>query len=513
MNNIVFSEVPYYNAYKAIRNKIRIFDSAGLIEMCLNYLHRPLSSAEHYASRHPWCVLLLIKWVLIDDKFGDRDRLLPSFSQTVELIQKIINLAGKVQMPPAKESDRLFMRTIVFQQLLYQRRSTINMIGRQMVYFDGLAESEYIPQTFRKLTGLSLKRFLDLAMIFHAGFLGNMPARYHITTSWFVPDKLGGLDEVELFLSLFSDSLLGMRSNLVARDAITLRAGRMPRSASEYAEQSPLIRKPLLTSVQGGYVMIDPHLLENCLENFVYNTLRNYDVDRFMSNFGPLFERYVHLGVEYSGLPFRTEDELKLLLRKKQGRNLIDFLILDDDSHVFVDAKSAEMNYRGTVTQDPVELASLLNSSLLKAVQQANSVIADLVQINSEDLVFRPRERNYLIVVSYARTNIGNGLALAEAVGTSAIEEVVAAHPGGLQVPIENMYFLTIEEFDRLIPQIAAKNISLVGALERAKRLDRDPITARYMFEQHLEEWGLAHLEPEYLRKRRYDLSERISAL
>lgn len=513
MGNEPFSETPYYDGYKAVRNRLRAYNPVALIGMCLQYLHQPAAKPIDYIERHPWCVLLLIKWTLIDEKFAERNRPAPTQAQAVRLIQQVVDLAGKVRMPSEHDYITLFIRAMVFQQVLYQRRSSIMLAGRQMLYFGGLDEAHYIPRTFREVTGMSLSRFLQLAMAFHTGFLSDGPIRHRVGISWFGDlQNACETDDIELFLGLLSDSFLGIRDMLLARDAKTLEAGRKPRAASEYAEQTPLIRTPLLPSGHGDYIVIDACLLENCLDNFVYSTLRNHDVHDFMGHFGPIFEDYVRLAVDYSRLPFRTEEELKLLLRAKQGRNLIDFVIADEDAHVFVDAKAAEMNYRGTITLDAVELAKLLDTSLLKAVKQANSVIADLVRLSSDDAVFKPRDRHYLIVVTYARTNIGNGRALADSVGMTAIEAVVADQPGGLQIPIENMYFLTIEEFEQLAAHVAIGSIGLVEALERAKKLDADPVTSALMFEQHLAKWGMAGTAPDYLIKKTTDALDQIAA-
>ena len=512
MSNESFCEASYYDGYKAIRNQLRAYDPVRLIGMCLQYLHQPVAQKIDYIARHPWCVFLLIKWILLDDQFEHRNRPAPTKAQTIKLLQQVVNLANKVRMPSEHDYIRLFIRAMVFQQVLFQRRSSITQTGRQMLYFGGLDDTHYIPRTFREVTGMPLNRFLQLSMAFHMAFLDGGPIRHCIGNKWFGDlqhdDDTGDID---LFLGLLSKPFIEIRTALLARDAKSIEAGRMPRAASEYAEQTPLIHTPLLPLGIDDYVVIDPCLLETCLDNFVYSTLRNYHVQNFMTHFGGIFENYVRLAVEHSRLEYRVENDLKRLLSAKQGRNLIDFLIVDEDAHVFLDAKAAEMNYRGTVTHDAAELAKLLDSSLLKAVKQANSVIEDLARLNIADPVFTPRKRNYLIVVTYARMNIGNGWALAESVGMAAIEAVVPDQAGTLRVPIENMYFLTIEEFERLVAQVAVGAIGLVEALERAKVSDADPVTAAFMFEQHLANWGMAGIVPDYLIQKTTDALNQIA--
>lgn len=506
-----FSETPYYEAYKTIRNKLRTYDPIGLIQMCLRYLHQPAAKPLDYLKRYPWCVMLLIKWILVDEKFTDRNRPTPTADQATNLLQQVVNLANKVRMPSEHDSVTIFIRAMVFQQVLYQRRSPITLISRQMLYFGGLDEAHYISLTFRTVTGMSLNRFLYLAQTFHTGFSVDNLARHRIGARWFSELQDGGGADINLFLGLLSAPILSIRKILLARDAKTIEDGRMPRSASEYTEQTPLIQTPLIPSGEEDYIVTDPYLLENCLGNFVYSTLRNYHVQDFMGHFGGIFENYVHLAVKYSGLEFRPENELKQLLGTRQGRNLVDFLIADGDAHVFVDAKAAEMNYRGTVTHDTEELAKLLDTSLLKAVKQANSVFTDLARLNNTDAVFKPRDRVYLITVTYAQMNIGNGRALADSVGR-AVVEAQADPSGNKQIPIENMYFFTIDEFEQLVAQVAISSIGLVEALERAKLLDADPATSSFAFEQHLAKWGMAGKAPDYLVKKTTDVLDQIAA-
>mgnify|MGYP000076513462 CR=1 FL=1 len=499
----LFSEAPYYNGYKEIRNQLRGYDPAKLIGMCLHFLHKPYSEPIEYVKRHPWCVLLLIKWILVDDQFDNRNRPAPSETQTIRLIQKVIDLSKKVRLPSQHDYIALFLRAMVFQQILYQQNSSITQSARQMLYFGGLDESHYLAQTFKARTGLSLNRFLELSLALHVAFVDN-PVRHRIGYGWFKDFvREGESADITRFLGLLSAPLTTVRASLRARDARTQKNDRVPRGAYEYVEQTPLMQTPLLLVAHDEYVVIDHRLLINCLENFVYWTLREFHVQNFMSHFGPIFEEYVRLAVDYTRLGYRDEADVKALLGAgKQGQNLIDFVIADGDANVFVEAKAAEMNYRATVTHDPEELAKLLDASLLKAIKQANRVIADLAQKDSHDQVFKPKSENYLLVVTYANTNIGNGRALADSVGLAAIEAFIADHPGGLQVPIENMYFLTIHEFEQLVAHVAAGSTGLVEALKRAKAADADPTTSSMVFLQHLHAWGMNTAGPDYLVER-----------
>lgn len=89
--------------------------------------------------------------------------------------------------------------------------------------------------------------------------------------------------------------------------------------------------------------------------------------------------------------------------------------------------------------------------------------------------------------------------ALAESVGLETIHAAVAGLPAGFQIPIDNMYFLTIDDFERLVAQVGTGAIGLVEALERAKSMDANPATRSFLFEQHLTAWGTGNTVPDYL--------------
>lgn len=500
-----FSEDNYYNSYKSIRNKFRCYQPLGLIGFCLKYLHHPTAHPLGYIERKPWSVLLLIKWILLDENYDNLCRPMPKYTDTVQLINMVNDLTDKIRMPSEHESFALFMRLLVSQQIIYQRRLTIVQTGRQMLYFGGLNESHYIKEKFRSETGMDLDRFLQLAIAFHTAFVIDNSRRYRIGRNWFGDMKMiSGHKDVDLFLSLLSAPLDTIRKRLLERDAITLEKKGNPRASFEYLEQTPFVHSPLLPTGDGDYFIVDSRLVENCLENFVYNTLRRCGAQDFMKSFGDIFEDYVRLAVEHSKVSYRDEEQLKIFLKSKQKSNLVDFVLADEDTHIFIDAKAAEMNYWASVTHDPVELAKLLDSSLLKAIKQANSVARDLAARNSKDSVFSPRQKNYLIAVTYARTNFGNGRALCDCVGMEAVKSAVGGDDN-FKIPIENIYFLTIEEFETLVAQVHVGKIGLVEALERAKNLDANPLTRKFIFEQHLTNWGIAGKVPDYLVKKTTD--------
>jgi hypothetical protein len=495
--NRSFSENTYYEGYKAIRNKIRKYHPDAILDQCFKYLRAPTRDRLEYVKRHPWLIFLLVKWTLLDDDALAVGRPRPDNKEFIALVNQALALEDRVRLPDEFDDLTLFLRSIAYQQFLYQRRASPVIVGRQLLYFADLSDEHYIAQTFQSLTGMHLRTFLMLSQALILAF-ADAPTRRFIDEKWFSPISSGfAADEVKLFLSLFATSRVEMRERLRALDTSIRERGGQPRNASEYFEQSPFLERPLMRRHK-TYECVDVHLLDACVGRFVYKRLRDHDTGTFMGHFGPLFEEYVRKAIVYMNLPFRQEKEVAALVRTKDKPSLIDFVVQDQGSRIFIDAKAVEMHYRSKVTHSMDELAKGLDSSLLKAIKQAHStmrVLADL-GIDGDSTV---GSNDFLVVVTESELYISNGVVLASAVGTQTLDELLASNASRPSIPLDRMYFLTIQEFERLAASINAGLFGFAEALLRAREADLQPSTRRMVFDQHLDEWGIRKIAPDYL--------------
>lgn len=491
-----FSEAAYYAAYKTVRNKIRQFDPISLTETALNYLHAPFKADIDYLQRKPWLVLLIVKWALIDEQAPVKGRPKPSERQLCDITAAADSAGDRTRLPNEFDDTSLFMRAIAYQQFLYQRRGSPIVIARQSLYFAGLMDDHYIPRTFHALTGMRLTRFLTLSHALYIAFSATKGRRF-IDAGWF--SYMGpefGREEIERFLGLLSTSLPDMRLKFAATDAAIRESGKAPRNAAEYFEQSAFVEHPLIRHRQ-GYECTDVHLLDRCLGRFVYNRLRANGTQPFMSAFGPLFERAVGEAIEYMSLPYRTEKEIAALIQRKEKPSLIDFVVNDGQARIFIDAKGIDIHYRGKVTESMAELATTLETSLIKAISQAASTrqVLDSLELYPAD---SSNSDDYLVVVTQGEFYVTNGVALENAIGTNAIAAIRHTQ-SDRDIALERMYFMTIHEFERLTAAVQAGQFGFVEALERARLADGEATTRRMMFEQHLSDWGVHNIAPHYL--------------
>lgn len=505
-----YSEERYYEGFKVIRNKLRKYDTTGLIRQCLEYLHAPAIVKIDYLQRHPWAIFLLIKWALIDEYAFEGGHPQPTQQQTLSLLQATVDLSGKVRMPSQYDNPRLFFRTIGYQQFIYQRETSLFTIARQFILFGDLPEDHYIRRTFFEIAGIEIQRFLELSQALLMRFIERQETKIH--AHWFSSlQEEYTQQEVHIFLCIVSKSLDEVRGILLARDQYYRSNDQYPRRSSEYLEQSPFINFPLLRDGE-TYVCVDHHVLFRCVERFVYNVLRSNNPDRFMSHFGPVFERYVEQAIKHMGLPYMTEVEIERTLKRKSKPKLIDFLIADGNANIFVDAKAVEIAYQGKVTHDSDELAKWLETSALKAIEQAHSTLSLLPETISEDLVMRQRQQNYLVVVTHSELYVGNGSVLAEAVGAERVNNLIGTFSAALRIPLDNMFFVTIQEFECLAEAVRSKKLGTSEALEKAKIIDATPSTRMFEFQQHLTMWGLGDGIPDYVRRKAVDEIEKMAS-
>jgi hypothetical protein len=303
-------------------------------------------------------------------------------------------------------------------------------------------------------------------------------------------------DEIEALLRALSINLSNLRQKL-----LNLEGG--GRRSSEFYEQTPFLRFPLL-KVDSQYLCVYPNVLFRALEHFIYDVLRLWDSSKFMAKFGEVFEGYVGKGLIYAKVPHANEAVLK---RELGGTgSVIDFLCHDTGSNILIDAKAVEMAYEGKVTHLPEIVRDRVKTSIIKAIEQAFDVLRRLQITNSKNPVIRHRNTNYLLVVTFKELYLGNCRNFYDAIAKDNLDEISEKYRGSPQIPLENMYFITVEEFDCLMEILRSGNTSFEGALAKAKESDSDMRSRKFDFILHLSSWDNKLKAPQYIQ----DEQERI---
>ena len=143
-----YSEDRFFDAFKETRNNFRKYDTKAFVMGCLNYLHFPTKSPIEQLQKHPWLVLLLIKWVISDDQSFAVGRKIPTNSDIQNAMQRMLALGGKARFPSEFQHHTLFLRSMAYQQqFIYQQEFRFSHLARQFILFGELPPDHFIKKT------------------------------------------------------------------------------------------------------------------------------------------------------------------------------------------------------------------------------------------------------------------------------------------------------------------------------------------------------------------------------
>lgn len=260
-----FYEADFYSDYKYVRNKFRKYNSIVLLDEAFKFLYKSYPTKfKEFKNKQPWQVLLLIKWILIDDKFLSTKRNEPSEKDFLKILQSVRNLGGKVRMPDEYDHLRLFFRNMSYQQIMYQQNFNMNAFSRQLILFSDLNDNHSIKSNFRDITGLEVQEFVELSSFLLVRFVKKIKS---VKLGWFSPifprhEK----SKVKSFLNDISLTLDQAREYLLDKS-------KNRRHSSEIYEQTPLKRYPLL-QIGNKYFPYNLNVLFRGLEHFIYDSVR-----------------------------------------------------------------------------------------------------------------------------------------------------------------------------------------------------------------------------------------------
>lgn len=494
-----------YDNFKKVRNKIREYNAEFIIFQCIETLnHEDAVKIERVRFYPPWAVLLLLKWTLI---YGDYDNYLKMKGFHKQAFYKLLNLlndfSGSVKSPSEYDNSFLFLRHLAFQQFWIQEPYPIILgrLARQSLLFRNLSSEHSLKELFRDKTGISIEDFIDLALMTITRFIAGNET--FIMLDWFsTVGETYPPEKVERFLNILSKDTKSIKSYLLengfAKKDLT----------HQCYEPSPLQRFPLLRHEE-KYYCYSRYLLLHTLHTFVYDLLKDIDGNLFMSKFGRMFEKYVENALQYAGLEFFSEEQLRTILDSHQ--KLVDFLIVNDDENIMIDAKGVSLAYLGMMSHSSEIVAGKTKTSILKGIEQAYETGKKL-QVLKENHEHHFGSKNYLLIITFKEFYVGNGNDFYHFVAKENVDKIIEKYNQDIIVPLDNMYFLSINDLDLLVECLQKSKISLSSVLKKAITLDSNPQTKNFVFNQHF--WKECQSElPKYLVDESEFLFERIGKL
>ncbi len=431
---------------------------------------------------------MLIKWSILYGEKSPYKRIVVNERNINYLIGLFYNLGGLVRMPSAHIGILLWMRKTAFQQFIFQENPRNQQITQQSLLFKNLPQSHSLKTTFLNKSNLEIEEFLILSLFLIV--LINKPNRnQYFDRNIFKPiEKSVHPGAIDAFLKILSKSFTEIYEYL--NTTSTKRISK----EYEFYEQSPLKRFPLL-KVDERFYCYSPVLFMHSINSFVFDSLKSENPSEFMNSFGPIFERYVENGFKYSKVTFITESQIKIAIGV--NRKVVDFIIIDDDVAILVDAKGVDLPPIGMLTHLHEVLSDKTRNSILKAVSQAFDTwdaISSIPKVGGHEMKNRIP---YLLVVTYKELYLGTGQDFITNVAADYISDLKQKYGGNMPVPPENIYFLSLNDFDYLV-EAMNQGKSIKSILSDAIICDSQPSTKRFIFMQHVLKYNTGL--PEYIK-------------
>jgi|APLak6261669087_1056070.scaffolds.fasta_scaffold00045_12 hypothetical protein len=468
---------PYYTR---ARNRLRKHSPDTMLAHGIGALHKVhaggVAVMRHY---QPWNILLLLKWAMQEADGVSHRRPAATLDDFHAVLNILHEADGNVRMPSDYEHVYLFMRQLAFQQFWLQQAACGESLVRQDLLFSALPADHWLQRQFRRLTGVSPGEFLDLAY-----------ATFTLILQTPSPEFIERHHYDLIAPGLSPGALDGFLRHLSRRgEELHTKLSQPPYSGMSVADQqvlpTPLLDSPLLQTATGSFVVISPTLLMRSLESAVYRTLRRNDPSAFGPRFGPVFERYVGRVLDSAKVDYFDETRLQGLL-PGTGK-CVDFLIHEADATILIDAKGIELSALGRVSQTGELLFRTIKDSAVKAIEQGMETLRRIHALPADSAIADRDDEKFVIVVTFDDLFLGSNYEFGALFGSALVPRLQNQFGGTLPLPMEHVFFLSIDEFERLLVRLEGGANTIGSILRHARSNDADGRTRKFHFIQHLE--------------------------
>ena len=467
----------FFSVYKELRNRMRKFQPRSIVQMAMNALWQPVNRTVEDLARHPWQVLLLVKWALQDSMASDQTGREISPAEFDDLRQRLYDFPNRISLFPEEGSRSLFLRRMWHQQGAFQRRLSKAFL-REPALLEELAMEHPLRVLFREKAGLDVLQFMDFAF---AAYVAVLDGKRTFSIDWFEPLCTGyGNQCADAFIHSVSRSY----PELVAFCRSLPDANK--RRASEFYEFTPLKRFPFLRT-ESILEYWHPMVFFRGMEGFVHSLLSEAGQD-YIDRFSKVFENHVVREIRRTGLDFFDEAQLQRLIGKEQ--RVPDALISFPDVNVFIESKAGLFDESVMVTGH-AEILAHKTKALQKAIAQGWSASVGLRRAQKAPASARRASKDYLLVVTNKELNASQGTILREMYPAGTLDYPSPAEERYL--PLQHVYVVSVDDFERLMAAARTPGFDIPEFLERCVEADSNLSTSKFLFEMHLDVLRVPH--------------------
>jgi hypothetical protein len=430
-------ELNYYKNFKPIRNKFRKYDSQDLILRILDYANRGEDSFEN--CRHkPWALLLLVKWILIDDQFFYNTGVKASDRVLLEIMQAVCDLESKNRMPDEFDTYLHFFRKYAHQQFIYQQSLSLQEFSRQFILFGDIEPNHKLRKLFLEKNNIDINDFLKISLATISKFINSKDL--NIDLGWYASLSKEKKEQLKPFFEAVSTTLPNLRK-------ILLTSEKKNRESAEYYEQTPFISNPFLL-INESYWIPHRHILFRSIENFIYRSLSSDSLEDFNSLFTKKFEQHTENIIKSLNLPFINE---KSINKAKIKGKISDFIVIDNISktNILIEAKCVSATNNLMINDNRVQLLQATKANILKAIEQCCDMGSWLNTPEGKKEPIIDSIENFALIITYGELHILSGKMFSTLSGEKITNQIVENYAP--TIPLENIFFISIGEFEHLV--------------------------------------------------------------
>lgn len=476
MSNLTPSEL-----HRQILQELRKYSATSVVDAAMHLLWQEHSDAYESLMILPWNILLLAKWALRDESTLIRIGRVISTQEFENLragVHELVERSHLVRKPP----PHLMMRSH-FQQFDFQRSEGWGFLRWPALIARQDAQNASRRQ-FVQVLGLPPEHFIDLTLSLIAAVHAKhmpVPRTYFDTLR---PAYGNSIDAFEQLVALDLPAL---------RYALREDAQASPTPLHQELYEFPHVKRyPFFKLRNGSLMPWHRMVVARGLEEIVHWRLARLG-GRYTEPFSRIFEGYVSELAQSMSPSCVLEDQYEVLAGSSAP--MVEAIIPYGSCNVLVEAKMALFGDDVLLTDNESQ-AFQKTKKVRDAIKQAWKVGKAVRSGESVLPQCASASQDFLLVVTSRELGLGSGEQLQRLYPPGSLSYPDDATARNL--PLENVFTLSILDFERLATAVAGGDIDLPKFLASAVQKNRDPATSAILFDQFMatqvRSWGTPDL-------------------
>ncbi|MCF7477082.1 hypothetical protein L3V32_10305 [Vibrio sp. J2-4] len=291
---------------------------------------------------------------------------------------------------------------------------------------------------------------------------------------------------IQKFLVSVGSNLYGMK---VSAEERREKIGKL--KPSEFFAEPNLLVRPLINAPNG---ISTPHsyIASIGISEYVLRSFKASETerDRFRDKFTKAFECYLALVLDLKGIAYTPESNLAALYKQYAVEaKKVDFLIADNETNVFIDAKGVEPHQMLLLTSNPKVFKDKLAGHILKGLKQASECASILEQNAYPNLA--AIEKRYALITTHQDFYIIDGKHLTDYLGeehSAALTEAL-----GDCLALENVFIASVADFEGMVDACKESNTTIDQFLSYCSKKQSQQAISKFTIRMHIHEYGKLH--------------------